>query len=52
VHKRGRLTSALNVAIYDKLREHEVEIPFPQRDLHMRSGTLNVRLERARAQAD
>ncbi len=50
VHRKGRLTSALNFAIYDKFREHGIEIPFPQRDLHVRSGTLNVRLDKGAQQ--
>ena len=33
-------------AIDDELRIENIEIPFPQRDLHLRSGTLNVRLDR------
>ena len=49
VHRKGVLTSALNFAIYEKFREHGIEIPFPQRDLHVRSGTLDVRLERGPA---
>ncbi|PJC19081.1 MAG: potassium transporter KefA [Comamonadaceae bacterium CG_4_9_14_0_8_um_filter_60_18] len=28
----------------DELARRQIEIPFPQRDLHVRSGTLNVRL--------
>ena len=32
-----RVTSQLNCAIVRKFREHGVEIPFPQRDLHVRS---------------
>ncbi len=43
VNRKGRLTSALNFAIYDRFREHGIEIPFPQRDLHLRSGVLTVR---------
>lgn len=31
----------LNVAVFQKLRENGVEIPFPQRDLHLRSSDLN-----------
>ncbi len=47
VHVRPRkLTSDLNFAIERALREHGFEIPFPQRDLHVRSGSLAVRMER------
>lgn len=31
-------------AIEDELRKRQIEIPFPQRDLHIRSGTLAVSL--------
>ncbi len=34
-------------ALDDELKARGVEIPFPQRDLHVRSGRLDVRLERA-----
>ncbi len=34
--------SDLNYAIERKLRENGIEIPFPQRDLHLRSGKLVV----------
>ena len=40
VHRKGRLTSALNFAIYEKFTEHDIVIPFPQRDLHLKSGRL------------
>jgi len=33
--------------IEDELRAEGIEIPFPQRDLHVRSGTLQVRLDGA-----
>jgi len=39
------LRSNLNFAIQKKFREHGIEIPFPQRDLHIRSGTLHVKSE-------
>ena len=32
--------------IETQLSEHDIEIPFPQRDLHIRSGRLKVALER------
>jgi small-conductance mechanosensitive channel len=35
-----RLRSELNFAIEKQLREHQIEIPFPQRDLHLRSAPL------------
>lgn len=43
VHRKGRLTSALNRAIYDKFNEAGIAFPFPQRDLHVRGGVLEVR---------
>ena len=35
-----RFRSELNFAIERKLRENGIQIPFPQRDLHLRSGTF------------
>jgi small-conductance mechanosensitive channel len=32
--------SELNYAIERKLRENKIEVPFPQRDLHLRSGSF------------
>lgn len=43
VNRKGRLISAINFAIYDKFHEHGIEIPFPQRDLHIRSGVVEVK---------
>jgi small-conductance mechanosensitive channel len=37
VHRKGKLTSALNFAIHDKLKDNEIVIPFPQRDIHIRT---------------
>ncbi len=34
-------------AIEDELRKRNIEIPFPQRDLHIRSGTLAVTLDKS-----
>ena len=41
-HRPSRFQSDLNFAIEEKLREAGIEIPFPQRDLHIRSGVLPV----------
>jgi len=38
----SRYRSDLNFAIEQKFREAGIELPFPQRDLHIRSGTLKV----------
>lgn len=45
IHRQGRLISALNFAIHDKFKEHQIEFPFPQRDLHIRSGALPEKRE-------
>jgi potassium-dependent mechanosensitive channel len=36
------LKSELNYRIYEALQQQHIEIPFPQRDLHLRSGTLGL----------
>jgi small-conductance mechanosensitive channel len=38
----SRYRSDLNFAIAEKFREAGIEMPFPQRDLHFRSGVLKV----------
>ncbi|MDH4186160.1 MAG: mechanosensitive ion channel [Nitrospira sp.] len=38
----GVLRSNLNFAINRAFKEQGIEIPFPQRDLHIRSGTLAI----------
>lgn len=43
VHRQGRLISELNFAIHDKFKEHNIEFPFPQRDLHIRSGAIELK---------
>jgi small-conductance mechanosensitive channel len=41
-HRPSRFKSDLNFAIEEKLREAGIAIPFPQRDLHIRSGPLKT----------
>ena len=42
VHRRGKFTSEINFAIYDKLKEYEIEVPYPQRDIHIRSSAIDL----------
>jgi small-conductance mechanosensitive channel len=44
-HRPGRFRSDLNFAIERKLREAGIQIPFPQRDLHIRSSVLQEKAE-------
>ncbi|MCZ6696125.1 MAG: mechanosensitive ion channel [Acidobacteria bacterium] len=37
LHRRGEFISRVNFAIHEALARHGIEIPFPQRDLHLRS---------------
>jgi small-conductance mechanosensitive channel len=34
---RANVTSDLLLGIWDRFAEHGIEIPYPQRDLHLRS---------------
>jgi small-conductance mechanosensitive channel len=36
------IRSRVNFAIESSFRKHKIEIPFPQRDLHLRSGTFRL----------
>ncbi len=42
--KQPAISSELYVRIEANLRRHQIEIPFPQRDLHVRSGNLPIEL--------
>lgn len=42
VQRQRRFRSDLNFAIAAAFREHRIEIPFPQRDLHLRGGALEI----------
>lgn len=43
----GSAHADLMWALDDELHQRRIEIPFPQRDLHIRSGTLDVRMAAA-----
>jgi small-conductance mechanosensitive channel len=37
LHLPDKLKSEVNFAIWDKLKAEGIQIPFPQRDLHLRT---------------
>ncbi len=44
--------SEILLGMWDKFHEHGISIPFPQRDLHIKSGSeLNVNMNRNRETA-
>ncbi len=49
ITRPGATTSRYLWALDDALRERHIEVPFPQRDLHVRSGALAVMLEPGRS---
>jgi small-conductance mechanosensitive channel len=38
INSKKRVISDLSCSIVDKFAEHKIELPFPQRDIHLRSG--------------
>lgn len=42
LQRKTVLISALNFAIWEKFRAHNIEIPFPQTDLHIKAGKIKV----------
>ncbi len=45
VQRPKALRSQLYYSVFKKFKEHGIEIPFPQRDLHIRSGELPIELK-------
>lgn len=41
-HDHVNIRSSLNYEIERLFREYEIEIPFPQRDVHLRSGSVRI----------
>lgn len=46
---RGNITSEILLNVWDAFKEHDIEIPFPQRDLHLRSGGAPIKIEMSQA---
>lgn len=42
LHRQGKLISSINFGIYDKFKRHNIEIPFPQQEIRIRSGEGNL----------
>jgi small-conductance mechanosensitive channel len=42
LHRRGSFQSNLNYAIHERLDHYGISVPFPQRDLHVRGGRMEV----------
>ncbi|MEK6407188.1 MAG: mechanosensitive ion channel domain-containing protein [Acidobacteriota bacterium] len=47
-HKHPQIRSAVNFAIDAAFRRHNIEIPFPQRDVHIRSGSSGISRDESR----
>ena len=43
INRKGKLISALNSAIYDKFNEHQIGFPYPQCEIHIRGGGLELK---------
>ena len=43
MEKRPAFMSELNFQIWEKLKEHNIEVPYPQHDVHIKSGVLPLR---------
>lgn len=43
LQRKAAFISDLNFAIWEKFRANEIEIPFPQADLHIKSGRLEIK---------
>jgi len=41
---RANVMSEILLSVWDKFHEHDIEIPYPQRDLHIRSGIQKLKI--------
>lgn len=46
VQRQGKFKSQINFAIYDKFKEYKIEVPNPQRDVHIRSSAVDFTSEK------
>ncbi|MCI0624765.1 MAG: mechanosensitive ion channel [Acidobacteria bacterium] len=47
LHRRGVLISQLNFAIFEKFKEQSIQIPYPQRDLHLKLDGRTINFQAA-----
>jgi small-conductance mechanosensitive channel len=47
VHRKGTLISAVNFAIFDKLKENGIELNTPELNLHVSGGSLEVTIRKS-----
>ncbi len=52
LNRPGAFRSEVNFLVYDALKQHGIEVPFPQRDLHIRSAEGLERLTGLRRPGD
>jgi len=52
LHRKTVMLSELNFAIWKIFRENNIEIPFPQTDLHIRSGKVELKNDRINMNQD
>ncbi len=38
----ANVKSEILLNVWDKFNEHDIEIPYPQRDLHIRSSVIDI----------
>ena len=52
LQRRGAFVSDLNFAIWSKFRDNDIEIPFSQLDLHVKSGKVEVKKDAIKMGSD
>ncbi len=52
LQRKTAFISDLNFAIWEKFRANDIEIPFPQTDLHIRSGKLELKKDVIKVEND